>query len=82
MLGAAVILTPAEGVELDPEDSAVGTVCAALANPEQVQRSVNLTFTFTAITAGTVGSLKEHVNISIRTCSKDTIQGKNSISSA
>ncbi len=51
-LGASVMLSPGEVVLLNPEDTATEMVCVDLVNPEQVQRSVNLTFTFTAQTAG------------------------------
>ena len=46
------MLSPPEGVKLDSEDSATGMVCAELVSPNMVERSVNLTFTFMAITAG------------------------------
>ena len=52
LLGAAVMLSPAEGVELDPEDSATGMVCVELVSPDMVERSVYFTFTFMAVTAG------------------------------
>ena len=50
--GAAIALSPAEGAELSPENTATEMVCAVLVNSSLVERDVNLTFSFTALTAG------------------------------